>query len=344
MPWRAESGQRPDAYHVLLSEMMLQQTQVATVIPYFHRFVQAFATLADLARADEQQVLTLWQGLGYYRRARQLHAAARAIVDRHGGVIPSDVESLKELPGVGPYTAGAVASIAYDRPVPLVDGNVARVLARMFAIDLPVDQPAGRDRLWSIAAELVPKRRAGDFNQSLMELGSLVCRPTSPNCLICPCQKKCLALAGEQVEELPRLTPKKPPRPVTHHCLLLSDQRRWLVRQRPADGLWANLWEYPTLELDDPPARSKSPQRLVDWMTQTTGLALAPQALCLEPAGTFSHLTTHRRITFVLWQAQCPVNQRPLRLPDRWQWALRRQIAQLPMSNPQRSIHRMIAS
>lgn len=331
MPWRAEPGQRPNAYHVWLSEMMLQQTQVATVIPYFQRFIRTFPAIDDLAKADESQVLTLWQGLGYYRRARQLHAAAKAIVDRHDGAVPADIDLLKNLPGIGPYTAGAIASIAYGRPVPLVDGNVARVLARLFAIDEAVDQPAGRDRLWTIAASLVPKRRAGDFNQSLMELGSLVCRPTSPDCLICPCRGKCLALANRQVDELPRLTPKKPPVPVTHQVLTIVRGDRWLVRRRPVDGLWANLWEYPTSET----------QPLRSWIESHTGIALKRPSL--RSMGRFTHLTSHRRITFAVWQARLDRIDSARELPPNWRWATLGEIGQLPMSNPQREIHRMVS-
>ena len=178
MPWRALKGRTPNPYHVLVSEAMLQQTQVVTVVPYFQRFVGAMPTVCDLASAKEQEVLRLWQGLGYYRRARNLHAAARVIVRDHGGQVPDTVEALLNLPGIGRYTAGAIASIAYGRAAPILDGNVARVFARLFLIEQPVDAPETRKTLWRLAEELVPPKRPGDFNQAVMELGALVHHPT----------------------------------------------------------------------------------------------------------------------------------------------------------------------
>ncbi|MEZ6191711.1 MAG: A/G-specific adenine glycosylase [Phycisphaerales bacterium] len=186
LPWRADKSETPNPYHVLVSEAMLQQTQVATVIPYFNRFIEALPTVDDLAAADEQAVLRLWQGLGYYRRARNLHAAAKAIQQEHGGKVPDTIEALLKLPGVGRYTAGAIASIAYGRPAPILDGNVARVLARLFLIEQPVDAPKTRNTLWQLAEQLVPDKRAGDFNQAVMELGALVCTKVNPSCEACP--------------------------------------------------------------------------------------------------------------------------------------------------------------
>src|SRR5262245_51351753 len=175
LPWRAARGSRPDPYHVLVSEAMLQQTQVKTVIPYFRRFIRKLPSIKHLARADEQLVLRLWQGLGYYSRARNLRRAAQTIVQEYDGKIPADVEALLELPGIGRYTAGAIASLAYDVPAPIVDGNVARVLCRFDAIETPPSDRATQKLLWERAADLVPRRRAGDFNSALMELGATVC-------------------------------------------------------------------------------------------------------------------------------------------------------------------------
>jgi A/G-specific adenine glycosylase len=186
LPWRARAGQQANPYHVLLSELMLQQTQVATVIPYFDRFIARFPAIASLAAADVHDVLKLWQGLGYYSRAQNLLAAARMVEDQFGGLVPGDVESLRRLPGVGRYTAGAVASIAFGKTEPILDGNVARVICRLDRIEsADVRDRATVERLWTRATELVPKSRPGDFNQAMMELGALVCTPRNPQCLIC---------------------------------------------------------------------------------------------------------------------------------------------------------------
>src|SRR5688572_3923564 len=188
LPWRPDpkTGRpAPEPYHVLVSEAMLQQTQVATVIPYYHRFLARFPTVSDLANAPEQDVLRGWQGLGYYSRARNLQAAARAIVNEHGGELPRTIEDLLALPGVGRYTAGAVASIAFDVKAPIVDGNVARVLCRVDRIETDPRDRTTQQLLWRRAEEVLPKKRVGDFNSALMELGATVCTPKSPQCLIC---------------------------------------------------------------------------------------------------------------------------------------------------------------
>ena len=194
LPWRIKNGSREtlDPYRVLVSEAMLQQTQVATVIPYFDRFIGRFPTFRALADADEQDVLRLWQGLGYYSRARNLHAAAKRIVREFGGEMPRTAEALRQLPGVGRYTAGAVASIAFDCPAPIVDGNVARVLCRIDRIesDPRTDKPT-LEEIWRRAEQILPAARCGDFNSALMELGATVCTPRNPKCLICPMKKGC---------------------------------------------------------------------------------------------------------------------------------------------------------
>src|SRR5688500_13285875 len=177
LPWRVPPGARPDPYHVLVSEAMLQQTQVATVVPYFRRFIERFPTIADLARADEQDVLRMWQGLGYYTRARNLRAAAQAVVRDFGGELPRDLDSLLRLPGVGRYTAGAVATLAFDEPAAIVDGNVVRVICRLDRFESDPREKATSELIWRRAEQIVPARRAGDFNSALMELGATICTP-----------------------------------------------------------------------------------------------------------------------------------------------------------------------
>ena len=245
LPWRAPPGERVDPYHVLVSEVMLQQTTVATVRRRYAAFLARFPDLATLAAAPLDDVLHAWQGLGYYRRARGLHAAARATVERHGGTLPADVASLEALPGIGPYTAAAVAAIAHDVPVLAVDANVERVLARLFAVETPL--PRARGELRRLARELAPAERPGDAVQALMELGALICRPAKPACLACPLRARCAAHAAGVAEQLPRKTPKaaRAARFATAFHLTRPDGAV-LFRRRPADGLLGGLVELPS--------------------------------------------------------------------------------------------------
>jgi A/G-specific adenine glycosylase len=320
LPWRRQ----PTPYRVLLSEFMLQQTQVATVIDYFNRFTAALPTVRDLAEADEQQVLRLWQGLGYYRRAKHLHAAAKAIVARHGGDVPGEVEALAALPGVGRYTAGAIASIAFGVRAPILDGNVARVLARWYALDDPIDAPATRTRLWQLADALTPAADPGDFNQSLMELGATVCTPRGPRCLTCPAAGWCGALARGVADELPRRLPRRRPKAVTHHVLALARRGQWLLVQRPERGLWAGLWQLPTCEA----LAQATGEALAMWAHETLGLTITPP----REGARFDHQTTHRSITFTLWRAQVTAG----RLRGSGQWRALDRVDDLPLANPQR--------
>ena len=237
LPWRRTR----DPYRIWISEAMLQQTRVETVIPYYGRFLEAFPTVEDLARADEDAVLAAWSGLGYYRRARALHAAARAIVERHGGRFPDDVERLLALPGIGPYTAGAVASIAFGRREALVDGNVRRVLSRVFG-------ETEESRIGSLARSLVPAEEPGEWNQALMELGALVCASRDPACERCPISGLCVARKEGRIAELP--SPKARPSTIEVDAVVLAATRngRWLLERRPSEGRMAGMWQMPTVE------------------------------------------------------------------------------------------------
>lgn len=245
LPWRGES----DPYRVWVSEVMLQQTRVETVIPYYKEWVRRFPDVDALAVAEEEEVLRAWQGLGYYSRARNLHSAAKVVRERLGGHLPTTARDLLGLPGVGVYTAGAVASIAFGEVVPAVDGNVRRVFARLF--DLP-DPTA--TRLKELAESLVDPRRPGDFNQALMELGALVCTPRSPACGSCPLSEHCLALARGTVEQRPERKAKARLREVHLVTLVVAvgegESLELLVRKRPPEGLLAGLWEFPGTEMD----------------------------------------------------------------------------------------------
>lgn len=254
LPWRepARKGEDPDlrAYRVWVSEAMLQQTRVETAVSYWLRFVEELPSVADLARAGEERVLALWSGLGYYRRARALREAARVVVERHGGSFPRTREGLRALPGVGPYTAGAVLSIAFDLPEPVVDGNVTRVLARWFALAGEVSRAAVQRELWELAATLVPRAGgAGDWNQALMELGATLCTPRDPDCDRCPVADLCRARLEGRVDELPRMPARAASVAVELVALLVRDgEGRLLLERRGEGGRMAGMWQLPTAE------------------------------------------------------------------------------------------------
>lgn len=285
LPWRVEAGLRsfPDPYLVLLSETMLQQTQVSTVIPYFHRFLAQFPNLRALAEADEQQVLRSWQGLGYYSRARNLQAAARAIMADHDGRIPESPDVLQTLPGIGRYTAGAIASIAFDRRAPILDGNVQRVLCRLDLIQTDPREPKTREQLWNRAEEILPRKRVGDFNSALMELGAIVCTPRNPQCLLCPVREHCRAFAAGLQEKIPPPRRAKQTPLVQRRTYCIRHGNRWLIEQRPPTGRWAGMWQFITI-----PAEAKATP-----FTPLPAPTTPPKALV-----TLAHTLTHRRYQF----------------------------------------------
>jgi A/G-specific adenine glycosylase len=254
LPWRASR----DPYRVLVSEMMLVQTTVVAVIPFFERFVARFPDLAALAAADEAEVVKAWEGLGYYRRARQLHAAARKIVSEHAGVIPNNSTAVRALPGVGRYITGAILSFAFDQPEPILEANSQRVLARLLALRDDIKLASIRERLWLAAARLVPAENAGAFNQALMDLGALVCTPREPACLVCPVSKLCQARHLGLQDHLPSTTPKPLPLAVTEAAVVILHQGRVLILERASGGLWERFWEFPTVHLEgvNPAGRS----------------------------------------------------------------------------------------
>ncbi|MBI2300781.1 MAG: A/G-specific adenine glycosylase [Armatimonadetes bacterium] len=245
LPWRGET----DPYRIWVSEVMLQQTQVETVKPYYHRFLARFPKLADLARAELLDVLAIWQGLGYYRRARCLHAAAQRVVAEHGGELPREPAVLRRLPGVGEYTAAAVASLAYGVPVAVVDGNVERVVSRWLALPDDPSTGAGRRAVRALLAERLPAAAPGDFNQAMMELGAMICLPASPRCERCPVTAWCRAYAEGEPARYPVRTAAKAPRRRLHICAVIRREGALLLAQRPAEGRWGGLWELPRVEL-----------------------------------------------------------------------------------------------
>jgi len=264
---------------------MLQQTRVDTVVPYYERFLEAFPNVASLAAADEEDVLRLWAGLGYYARARNLHRAAQTVVREHGGTLPRGAEALAELPGVGRYTVGALRSIAFKEPAAIVDGNVRRVLSRLCALEQLPDTEA-----WRLAGELVPARDPDLFNQALMELGAMVCTPRKPACPACPIEAVCLAHASGRPEDFPAPKPKARPRAVQALGGVLVRRSRVLLLRRPSHGLLGGLWEIPNVATE--PARSPA-SALIELVRDRTGLGVEIG----DAFGRIRHQFTHLDLT-----------------------------------------------
>jgi A/G-specific adenine glycosylase len=250
LPWR----DHPDPYAVWVSEIMLQQTRVETVIPYFERWMAHFPDVQTLAAAREQEILTLWEGLGYYSRARNLHRAARILLDEFDAQLPADVETLRSLPGIGRYTAAAIASMAFGQNVAALDGNIRRVYARLFDIDEPLGTTHIEHLFWEIAEELLPPDHAGDYNQALMDLGASICTPRSPACERCPVNAGCAAYKHGTQNERPVPKAKKAVPHYVHAAAVIIDAERVLLAQRPRAGLLGGMWEFPNGRVDGDPA------------------------------------------------------------------------------------------
>lgn len=237
-----------DPYAIWVAEIMAQQTRLSTVVPYWQRWMQRFPTIEALAAASEDEVMAAWSGLGYYARARSLHRAAREVARRLGGRLPDEPTRLAELPGIGRYTAGAIASIAFGRRAAVVDGNVARVFARYFGISDDVRAPTTQARLWTLAEALVPAREPGDYNQGLMDLGATLCAPRNPTCSACPLADGCTARREGRQGELPVLSRRAPAHEIAVETVWVVRGGRWLLARRAARGLFGGLWELPALE------------------------------------------------------------------------------------------------
>ena len=311
LPWRRTR----DPYSIWLSESMLQQTRVETVIPYYERFLDAFPTVRDLAAADQHDVLRLWAGLGYYARARNLHAAAKCIVAKHGGTFPRSAAGLAELPGVGRYTANAVASIAFQEPVAVLDGNVKRVLARMFLFERPINASASQTALWSLAEEFLDRSAAGDFNQALMELGATICVPRRPACQSCPLKAGCAAFMSGRQDELPRKIAKKTTPVLRGVALAVWRKDKLLLLRRPQTGLLAGLWELPgavestSRRGREFPKRRGAPRALRAQTSATSPAAVLKTLTGLSVArpkklGEVRHVFTHRDLTLDVFAAE----------------------------------------
>jgi A/G-specific adenine glycosylase len=325
LPWRAAPGETPDPYRVWLSEVMLQQTQVETVRPYFERWLERFPTLADLAAAPQDEVLKAWEGLGYYSRARNLHRAVREVAERWGGRVPDDPGAFRALPGVGRYTAGAVMSIAFGRPEPLVDGNVRRVFARW------TDDPAPTDaRLWELAGRLVPGERPGDLNQALMELGAMVCTPRAPRCTGCPAADQCAArAAGTQAA---RPAPRRAaPLPTEETAVAVIERGGRLLLARRSRGRLASLWMLPQAVRADG-------ETLTEAVERATRDGLGVQVRPGEQLSPVRHTFTHVRAVYHPVRCLAPSGEPAPIHYDELAWATRDDLRRYALPVAQRKI------
>lgn len=330
LPWR----ETVDPYRIWISEIMLQQTRVDTVIPYYERFLKKFPDVFALARAPLQDVLKAWENLGYYSRARHLHDAAKIITGRFGGRIPDTAHDIRTLPGIGDYTAGAILSIAFGRAVPAVDGNVRRILSRVFAVGKPINDPGEHRHFLELAASLVPKKRASDFNQALMDLGATICRAKNPDCDACPLASLCLAHRHASQDRLPVM--RKSPAIAHRHsvaAVLRNDKGRLLMAQRPAGGLLASLWKLPGGFVKDDEHRETALRRLV---REELGLSIRVG----KKIASVDHAYTHFRVTLHVYEGFL-LNGKPAvqHHPSR-QWATAADLKKLPLSK----IDRMAAN
>lgn len=287
LPWR--ENQNP--YTVWISEIMLQQTKVDTVIPYFNRFVEKYPTPKDLADADEEDVLKSWEGLGYYSRARNLQSAVREVVEKYDGKVPANKEELGELKGVGPYTRGAILSIAFNQPEPAVDGNVMRVFSRVFLIDDDIAKAKTRTHFEMLVREVISKEDPSSFNQGIMDLGATICTPKSPACMLCPVQQYCRAYAVGAENDLPIKTKAKKQKHIAYAALLIKNQAGdYMIEKRPETGLLANLYQFPMVPLDEVKA-----EEVEEWFYEKYDLKIRVK----EHQGKIKHVFSH-----LIWNIQ----------------------------------------
>ena len=328
LPWR----ETRNPYFIWVSEIMLQQTQVATVIPYYHYFLQKFPNIQGLARAPLQEVLKAWENLGYYSRARYLHEAARKIVRHLGGRIPDTRKELLSLPGVGPYTAAAILSIAYGQRIPAVDGNVRRIVSRLYLIREAVDKTETLGKIHTRVAKLVPGHHPGRFNQALMDLGALICTPRSPACEDCPLEKLCMARRQKMEERLPLRKRRGPLSYKEGTAALISDpQGRLLIVQRPGQGLLGGLWKFPGGLLE-------KKEDLAQALRKTVMAEIGIKVRVKDPLISVSHTYTHFKIT--LHAFRCKLvggDPRPLTC-QAWTWAVEADLETLPFSRVDRKV------
>jgi A/G-specific adenine glycosylase len=303
LPWR----KNPKPYNVWLSEVILQQTRVVQGLSYYHAFSETFPTVHDLANAPEEKVMKLWQGLGYYSRARNMHHTAKVVSKDMNGHFPVTASELQKLKGIGPYTAAAISSICFGEQVPVVDGNVNRVISRFFGVEIPVDSNEGKKKIYDIVCELVPEQKPGDFNQAMMEFGALACTPQNPACDKCPLSGACYALRKKKVTALPLKTPKKEVRKLFIYYLKVEFKSIQFIRKRTEPGIWRNLYEFPSIESFS----EKSEEDILEHL-KSTGI---PVKRISWDSREYRHILSHRDITAKLIQIELK-NDRGL--PEEW--------------------------
>ena len=331
LPWRENS----DAYGVWISEIMLQQTRVDTVIPYYQRWMEKFPTIHELAQASEQDVLQLWEGLGYYSRARNLFKTAREVKENYGGQLPAERKNLEKLPGIGAYTAGAIASIAFGMDETALDGNIQRVLSRLFDMGLPVRSPEGKKKLQQFAENVLPAGEAGTFNQALMDLGAAICTPRSPLCSECPLSGECLAYKNSTQAERPVLEK----RPVIPHytvtAAVICRDALFLIARRPANGMLGGMWEFPG-------GKTEKGEDLETCLKREIREEMGVDIRINTPFGVYKHAYTHFRVT--LYAFLCELNgQEPRALEaDEIRWVKPPQLEDFPMGKIDRQISEKI--
>ncbi len=289
LPWR----ETRDPYYIWVSEVMLQQTRVDTVIPYFLNFIDKFSTVEALAKADEEEVLKAWEGLGYYSRVRNLQKGARVVMSQYGGVVPDNLYEIRKIPGIGPYTAGAILSIAYDKSVPAVDGNVMRVFSRLFCIKDDIAVGKTRNEMEKIGSVVVPEGNPSFFNQGLMELGALICTPLSPKCETCPVYEHCCAAEKGMQNELPVKTKKQAAKEVALEVALVWKKDKLLLMKRPTDGLLASLWAFPVVEKEESWEPGNS---IIQELKEQYGVTVEKIAYAFDAHHVFTHLKWNMKV------------------------------------------------
>jgi A/G-specific adenine glycosylase len=332
LPWRLNQ----DPYRIWVSEIMLQQTRVDTVIPYFERFTTLFPTLQDLADADEEQVLKAWEGLGYYSRVRNLQTAVKEVCASYDGKVPNDPVEIARLKGVGPYTAGAVLSIAYGIPEPAVDGNVMRVLSRILLIEEDISKPKTRVLFEAAVRELISHEDPSSFNQALMELGALICTPKSPACLLCPMRDLCKGFEQGKQKELPVKLGKTKVRKATMAAgILVGPDDRVLIHKRPSEGLLANMWEFPNTEYIAGKKDAET-EAINSYLEENISM----QAMLEEKVGYIEHVFSHLKWEINIWHGI--IDMFPENLPADWKWVKVSELDNYPFPVSHQKIIRLV--
>jgi A/G-specific adenine glycosylase len=332
LPWRRNR----DPYSVWVSEIMLQQTQVETVKGYFDRFLKKFPTIEAIAKADEHDVLRLWEGLGYYRRARQLHRAAKLIADQHGGVFPRDPETVRRLPGIGRYTAGAILSIAFDARQPILEANTVRLFCRLLGYHGDPLSTEGQRTLWTMAEAVLPRSETGRLNQALMELGSLVCEPRSPHCDVCPAAPLCQANLQGRQSEIPRPKSKKVTEAVREAAVVVKKRGCLLLLRWPEGRRWAGLWDFPRFPIHAEQSAAMG-RELAENMKSLTGVKIAP-GRCIHK---LTHGVTRFRITLECYEAEY-LSRGKVAEALEIRWLLPEELEDYPLSSTGRRLAKMV--